>query len=529
MAAPVHVIDSPDVPGAGVSTQPDEDAGFWTPTVAVRPPADLEALANLTQVGSLRRSCIAAVVHNTVGLGLTVEADPEAEEQPSEEDLKAVKAELDELARRDTRLHSPNFSELLAAVKWDEQEVGNGYIEVSRNRLTGEIDGLFHVVGKRVRRLRDRSGWIVGPRNPELAPEAERVRYYDFGQKVQYDDAGKPLAKLQSSGKRWDTNELIPFQLYTSESRDYGLPPDASLAVDYLGDKLAGSANVGYFDNAGVPPSLLFLQGEPKEDGNEIRYEVTPETTRAIGRTLRADGDKRHRVGLITIPPNTNVQKEDLAVLSERDIGFVAYRSDNRRRFLGAWRISPVFVADIDDAGKYTAETERAITKEQVFDPEQERWEGRLATTLLAELLPGARINFNELAIEGGEVERGSANEAADRGAITWGEFREAHNLPPLPEAKPGAMPDLVKGEMPAGWANTLMPAQQAAPPQLPAGDPVLKAAEDELEAEIRGEFERNVRAAVGTMSNGGGEHLDGIVVEKVEDGTVRLRPLARS
>lgn len=493
-----------DLDVSGESTQVEAQGGAdpWTPDGAIQPPLSLDSLAGLTKVARLRRSCIAAVAHNTVGLGYELKVrdghEDDLEGDPGEV-AREARAALEALASRDAMLKRPSFTKQLTTVSWDKYEVGNGYVEVARNKVTGKISGLFHVPGKRVRRMQDRSGWVMLDRANGSIP-GDGVRFYDFGQKVNYDDAGNPTASLQGTGKRWAVNEIIPFQLYTSESREYGLPPDAQLAGDYLGDKLAGDTNISFFGSSGVPPTVIFVRGKETTRGEVVQIEVDPRFVAQVQDALRGGANSRGRVAIIGVPAGFEAQVENLAALSERDMGFIAYRSDNRRATLAAYRISPVFVADIEDAGKYTAEVERAITKEQVFDPEQQDVQAIINGSIVAELFPHLEVVFEELAIKGDEAVRESANDAADRGVVTRREYRTAHGYGPLPEADAGAEPQA--GEVPHGWNDEVMQVRAAAPVR-PGGTPAAPAAEPgligkaDLEGAIRADFDAAVDDAL--------------------------------
>jgi phage portal protein BeeE len=459
------------------TTQPEDEESFtWTPNDSVPPPESLDALAKLTTLNRVRRSCIAAIVTNTVGLGYQLVPAEGAEDQVNDKVIQEASQKIEACAFKDEKLHNPTFTQQISAVKWDEQEVGNGYLEISRNRLTGEVSGFFHVIGKRARRTGDRTGWVVGRRDDPLSA---LTRFVDFGKKVIYDDDGKPTAKLADGATRWDINELIPFQLYTSESRDYGLPPDAQLAIDYLGDKNAADANASFFDGSGVPPTVIFVSmpedtGEEGDDGF-VEMELDSEVVTAIGDTLRAGNDHYRRVAIVPLPPGSQVNAEQLAQRADRDIGFVEFRKDNRRAALGAYRLAPIFVADIEDTNYATAETERAVTKEQVFDPEQQRT-GDILTKLLADLgFPMLQFKFMEMEVEGIDKKAERADAMADHKTITRKEYRAAHGYEPLPEAQGDGEPQ--NGEMPSGWNDELVDpstggAVVGVPPDIPEVPP---------------------------------------------------------
>ena len=435
------VVELEAARGAGKSVQGDQGDPF-TPKGAIDPPENLEQLAKLTQVSRTRRSCIEAIVQNTVGLGFELVANEG--EDVSEEELRGWEQHLDTLARRDERLGRPSFTRLLAAVKWDEEEVGNGRLEVSRNAISTQIDGLYHVPGKRVRRLKDRDGYVM---YEQLKPVEQMTRFYDFGEK--YEDG-----RIRT-GRDKAINELIAFHLFTSESRDYGLPRDTQLAVDYLADKRAAEQNAGHFENNGVPPTVIFVQGTESQDGQgPVPYEVSPRLVQQIADTLKGQGGRDNRVAIVPVPPGTQTDRHDLARISDRDIGHVDFRRDVRRATLGAFRISPVFVADIEDAGKYTADVERAITKEQLFDPEQNRWADIINQTIVAEITDGrARLRFKEIAIAHDEKRRAGAAALAERSALTNREYREAHDFPPLEEGD----------AIPEGWGEQLVASGEGA------------------------------------------------------------------
>jgi len=442
-----------EMPGAGSSQQPTDDVDDWTPAGTIEPPEDLYQLMRLSAINGTRRGIIEAVALNTVGLGHQVDRREGAEgEQPENEDVDIIRL-LDSLCERDWRLDNPGLSESLMAVKTDEEGCGQGYLEVSRNKLTGMIDGLYHLPGHLMRRRKDRRGWVMGRRSE---PASERQRFYDFGDKVQYDDKGKATKKLRP-GRNWATNEVIRFRIYTSESRDYGLPRDVALATDYAGDKMAAEANLSFFDNSGVPASVLFVQGTETEQGGRITFRVPQKTVDRILATMRSSPQGAgNRVAIVPVPAGTEANLIQLGQNSDRDMAFTGYRNDNRDRQLSSFRLAPIFVS-VNSEGRYSAEVERSITLEQVFDPEQRRYERRI-NRILTDLGYGAyALKFKRLAVEGDSVLRESAELLAQADNITIGEHRKAHGFEPYREAAKGQEPDWESGEKPYGFNSQLV------------------------------------------------------------------------
>jgi capsid portal protein len=442
-------------PPPGESSQKEEGDWLRTPNEAFEPPLPMESLRELTQINDVRATCIESIATNTVGLGysLEVEVSHEREVQDASADIERATALLETLAGRDVRLNRPSLTELLYAVKHDEEEIGWGFIEVSRSKLTGEITGLYHVPAWRMRRRKRQAGYYLldhmgsGIDNP--------TAFYDFGTKVKYTADGKPRATLQP-GKRWGVNEVICFRLYTSESRDYGLPRDVAMMLEYLGDKLSKESNISFFDSSGTPPTLIFVAGEETKEGGRVTFKVPQQTVDRIASTLKSDSGHRHRVAIVPVPPGTKAEQFKLGEFSDRDVGFTNFRQDIARRTVSSFRLQPIFIPAVEEQGKYAAEVQRAITLEQLFDPEQSRYEATLGETLLRELGFGhLRLNFKRLAVEDNKTRRDSADRMAENKAITRREYRAAHGFPPLPEAAEGATPKA--GQVPFGWNDELV------------------------------------------------------------------------
>jgi hypothetical protein len=123
-----------------------------------------------------------------------------------------------------------------------------------------------------------------------------------------------------------------------------------------------------------------------------------------------------------------------------------------------------VFVG-IPETGRYTAEVQRSITKEQVFDGEQERYQVRLSgqpgvPSLLNDMgFADMALDLTDLAVEDDAARRASADTMAGLGTIRHGEHRKAHGFGLIPEADQGVSADdaAQDGKVPAGWNNELL------------------------------------------------------------------------
>ncbi|HEY3435085.1 MAG TPA: phage portal protein [Solirubrobacterales bacterium] len=445
-----------EVAGAGESKQDTrpEAADEWTPDDTIEPPEDLNLLVKLTAENPTRRGIIEAIALNTVGLGHDVIPREGHEHGLAEHEGPRAIELLDALAERDRILDNPGFAEQLMAVKHDEESCGQGYLEISRNKLTGQIDGFYHLPGHLVRRKKDRSGWVMGRRDQLLA--GERKEFYNYGEKVKYDADGKALPKLQKPGKqRWAVNEILRFRIYSSESRDYGLPRDVALAVDYAGDKMAAEDNVTALDNSGTPPGILFVEGVETESGGRITFRVPEKTVERITATMRS-GKRGDRVAVVPLPPGANANFVPLVSGETSDLAHGDYRRDVQNRQLSSFRISPIFIS-ANSEGRYGAEVERSITLEQVFDPEQRRYERRIDRLLRDLGYRDYRFSFKRLAVEGDAAQAEHAEMLAESGNLTVGEHRKAHGYPPYREAEKGKQPDEEAGEKPYGFNSLLL------------------------------------------------------------------------
>lgn len=367
------------------STQIPEDSFNYGTDMddLAEPPYNMDRLANLNEISYVRNSCISAIAQNTTGLGFQIKKlDPQQESVDADEISKKITAKLEEWAARDGK----TFTELMYAVKYDEETVGNGYIEVSRNRR-GEIDGLYHLPGQTIRVRRDKAGYVQERGNT-------KVPFYRFGDKV----------KILSDGSiSWlpdrdpDINELIQFKLYSPRNTYYGIPRDVATIVTIAGDEMARNHNIKYFTHSAIPDLLLVFSVNEKqiqaEFGDQpVKVEVPDELRESVYYHFRKNiTSQNFEPGLFYLPMGVDMKVEKISQ-GQRDSGWVNYRTENRNEIRMAFRVPPVMIGDTSAGGYSTAAIEKSIFLEQVIQPEQNRYAQRLMGILWPEML-GIRLD----------------------------------------------------------------------------------------------------------------------------------------
>ena len=156
---------------------------------------------------------------------------------------------FDLCARRDDK----TFEELLTAARKDEEAVGFGAIEISRNG-NGMIDGLFHVHAYTLRRRKARDGWVqnVDGAVPVLPPVRQAAQGHQ----------GQP--KLSGP------NEILVIGETSPDSPFYPMPDHTPALGDIAGDEAAQAYQLQFFKNNAVPRIAICVDGgklDPETEG----------------------------------------------------------------------------------------------------------------------------------------------------------------------------------------------------------------------------------------------------------------------
>ena len=458
-------------PLAKSSTQVPEDTFAYSAQLnAVEPPYNLEYLTLLNEVSVTRQACIAALATNTVGLGFQiVKLQASIKDDVLATVAGKIRRKLNEWAMKDGK----TFTQLLYAVKYDEETTGNGFIEVERDRL-GRIVGLYHIPAFTMRRKRDKKGWIQ--ERPGALPtlmgkdtKGGYVEFYNFGDKFDPD--------TQEMRPQRDPfiNEVIWFSQYAARTSFYGLPRDIAVLPTYAGDEMARNHNVKYLTNAAVPELALVFEVDAAAmerifGDQPVRIEVPEEVKVQIEEHFRYNLSSPHyQPGIFHLPMGVRLRIERLSQ-PNRDAGWAQYRNANKAEALRAWRTPAVIIGDADAAQYATASVQKHIYLEQVVEPEQRTYAERLMNFLWPELhgIDNASLEdtgvdpewfalrFLKMSVADKAVDATVHNVYLTTGVLDADEVREEIGYARRPE-KPAGLPTVPIGTM-AGNVTGTMP-----------------------------------------------------------------------
>ena len=409
---------------------------MWTPDAAIQPPENLEALSALSQRvagfaprrsrrSPATRSASATPsrrLPNTPTPGIDDKQQGRCDAHPRRAGGSATSASP-----------RPTSSSSWSRSRPTRRSAATGRSRSPANADTGQIDGLFHAPGKRVRRLKDRTRLHHRPLASNTPRSSrESVRFYEFGDKVQYDEQRRADEHARSPAGKWATNELIVFQLYTSASGDYGLPRDVELAVEYLAALNLQKWMAAFFGGSGSLPTLLFVQGVETKDGTKITYRVPQETDRPHPAGAFAPGSSQSdRIAIIPLPPEAQAQLHELAHVSDRDITFDTWTSNHEQHVLGCFRLGPVFVAQESRAATPPRCSARSASSRSSTRSRRATRGSSTTRSCRTSARTRCELKFKRLAIESDAAKRDSADALAAASAITMGEYRTGARLAP--------------------------------------------------------------------------------------------------
>jgi PBSX family phage portal protein len=365
---------------------------------AIQPPYDLWRLDRLAQENNALGPCVEAMVTNIDGTGFDIVPDTMDSKDKGESDSDAKVKELWEFFAEPWP--GVSFATMRKDLRRDLERTGNAYLEVLRN-AKDEIVFLRKVDSKMMRLLKledpipveielTRGGKTVKqlimhrPRRfVQLVNGIHIVYFKEFGSANDLNKTtGVWARKGQRVGVKDRATEILHFTALPDAHTPYGVPRWIGQMPSVLGSRKAEEFNVDFFDNGGVPPVLILLQGGT----------LAPETRKALENATLGRASKNNRVAVIETEPNggsmdspsqSRVTVERFGSDRQNDSMFEKYDERCEVRVRRAFRLPPIFVGQAEDYSFATAFASYTVGEAQVFRPERDEFDEVISVKLL--------------------------------------------------------------------------------------------------------------------------------------------------
>ena len=385
----------------------EKDAGL------IEPPYNLKLLDRLCQENNALGPCVEAMVTNVDGTGYVFESiDEGTEDREDDHRIDELNGFFDEV------WPSLSFTTLRRQCRRDQERTGNSYFEVVRNPPR-EIVFLRHVDAKMVRLVkldepvsvektvmrRGKSVTIsVAMRERRFAQMIghQLVYFKEFGVLRDLDKhTGKWAPKGQQLPVQRRASELVHMTKYPDAHTPYGVPSWVAQTPSVLGSRKAEEFNLEFFENGGVPPILILIQGGV----------MAEQTRKALEQRLHGPAKKANRVQIIEVDPTggsldspgqAKIMVERFGAERMADSMFEMYDERCEVRVRRTFRLPPIFVGQSHDYNFATAYVSYAVTEAQVFKPEREEFDELITIKLLPAMgYQGYKLRSLPLTIEG--------------------------------------------------------------------------------------------------------------------------------
>lgn len=383
----------------------------------LRPPFDPANLKRLVQENNTLNQCIEAMVVNIDGTGF--EITPMDGEEPDAEDEKEIAIAKDFLAEP---WPLESFVTQRRALRRDQEETGNAYLEVIRNAaadivFTRRLDALTVricrlsdpiEVAKRITRNgkdlevkvweRERSFiQIVGDK---------KIFFREFGTSR---DIDKFTGAWGESGNRLPADrrgtEIIHLTAQLDKDSPYGVPRWITQAPSVIGSRNAEELNLEYFQTGGIPPVMILLKGGHMTDGNKEAL-TNLLSGKAKGKLRAAIAEVQSASGDISGAGKVDVSIEKFGSEQQKDSLFENYDKRSSERVRGAFRLPALFLGMSQDFNFATAFASYLVAEAQVFEPERLEFDEKITVTLFRGLgLTKIRLESNKLSVTDASVQ----------------------------------------------------------------------------------------------------------------------------
>jgi PBSX family phage portal protein len=449
----VHTLLKAIVLGARVpdpaSTSGGEGVGaLFGISGALEPPYDPEALCLLLEHSNSLRQNVDAYSTNIDGFGhrldpaIDFDADdadrriaeciylerlaardrgclaPEAELEPTPDEIKERRRELVQLARAErARLTSffeassfdHSFVELRRRTRQDLEVTGNAYWEVLRD-AKGDVARLVYVPSYTMRLLPldptpvdVEESVRISPVTVERVATRQRMRRFlqiQYAQRTYFKAFGDPRVVSRTNGEVFASNEalhearpddgpateVLHFAIGSPRS-PYGIPRWIGALLAVLGSRQMEEVNYLYFENKSVPPLALLVSG------GKLSETSIPRIERFIEENLKGKNNF-HKILILEAegPASTSdaarakIELRPLTEAQQHDALFQDYDERNIDKVGGAFRLPRLLRGDSRDFNRAVADAQLRFAEDQVFQPERDEFDFIINRKLLADM-----------------------------------------------------------------------------------------------------------------------------------------------
>ena len=411
---------------------------------AIRPPYDLKTLDRLSQENNALNPCIEAMVTNVDGTGFDIVLDaPGADKDDGMTDDPKVMEMWDFF---NEPWPGESFITQRKKLQRDKRRTGNAYLEVIRN-VADEIVFSRHADSKMMRLIKldnPRSENVVVRRKGRDVPMTLKKRYRRFVQVVNgtqlryFKEFGCPLdmdkntgawaAKGTRIGFQKRATEIIHFVDLPDAHTPYGVPVWINQLPSILGSRKAEEFNLEFFDNGGVPPVLIILQGGV----------LAHESKRALEMKTGGAAKGKNRIqvmemepsgGSIDNPGTAKVTVERFGAERQNDSMFEKYDEKCEIRVRRAFRLPPIFLGQAETYSFATAYASYTVAEAQVFAPERQEFDEIMSVLFLPAMgYAGYKMVSRHMTITDSTIRLTGISAAAETGFVPAKEIVDAVN-----------------------------------------------------------------------------------------------------
>jgi PBSX family phage portal protein len=412
---------------------------------AILPPYDLRHLDRLCQENNALSHCVEAMVTNVDGTGYDI-IKPGVDSNEDEIVDDPIAQQLKEFFAEPTPGES--FTTMRKKLRRDHERTGNAYVEIVRN-AKDEIVLMRHADSKMMRLVKlddPKPQKVTMRRFGKDQSITIMTRYRRFVQLVNgvqlrwFKELGCPLDLNKYNGTWAKPGERLPaqqratemlhFQALPDAHTPYGVPRWISQLPSVLGSRKAEELNLDFFDNGGVPPVLILLQGGV----------LAAESRKAVEQGLTGPAQKKNRVKVIEMEPNggmigdnptTKVTVERFGAERQNDSMFEKYDERCEIRIRRGFRLPPIFVGQAADYSFATAFASYTVAEAQVFRPERDEFDETISVKLIPALgdnFKGYRMRSKPLVMDDATIKLQGIEIAQATGQIDASEVMDAVN-----------------------------------------------------------------------------------------------------